>query len=74
MYEIIVHNNQGASDAHTAATRKDIETWLRGWSDPENLSAVVTDEYHMDVGYKPAGRKTINWITTQTEKDHDSDF
>jgi hypothetical protein len=57
---ILVHNKQGASEG-TVGTKKEINAWLRGWSDSENLSAVVTDENGDVVAEKPRGRKTIKW-------------
>ncbi len=61
MYRIIVHNEQGASD-ELRGSMNEINTWLEGWSDPENLTATVTDEHGCEVAHKPEGDKSLSWI------------
>ena len=60
MYSIIVRNQQGASDGTTGNTQQEINQWLRGWSDPENLTGTVKRDGEI-VGEKRFGRKTIEW-------------
>lgn len=60
-YQIIVHNHQGASDAHAAEAKRDINTWLANWADPQNLTATVTDEDGRILARKDFGRKTLVW-------------
>jgi hypothetical protein len=60
MYSILVRNSQGATDGHTANTQQEINRWLRGWSDPQNLSGTVKRDGEI-VGEKRLGRKTIEW-------------
>jgi hypothetical protein len=60
MYEIIVHNAQGASEAHEARTKAGIERWLDTWRDPENLTARILLGGR-EVATKPRGRKRIDW-------------
>lgn len=60
MYSITVRNQQGASDGTTGDTQQAINRWLRGWSDPENLTGTVKRDGEI-VGEKRLGRKTIEW-------------
>ena len=62
MYTIIVHNKQGASDIHKASTKAEIDGWLDGWRDPQNLTAVVRDCQDRQVGAKAMGVKRIKWL------------
>jgi len=59
-YLIIVHNEQGASEAYTASTRAAINRWLAGWQDPESLTARVTKDGH-EVASKITGSKRLVW-------------
>ena len=60
-YSIIVHNKQGAASGHTGKTQGEINRWLNGWSDPENLSGTVKDETGDIVGVKEIGKKRVQW-------------
>lgn len=60
-YSIIVHNKQGAASGHNGETQGEINRWLNGWSDPENLSGTVKDETGDIVGVKEIGKKRIQW-------------
>jgi hypothetical protein len=62
MYTITVHNAQGASEQHSAPTRKAIDAWLAAWDNPLRLSARVTDQDGNEVAEKPArGRRKLMW-------------
>lgn len=66
MYEIIVYNDQGASEVYKCDTKLGIRNWLRNaWNDPRDLSAMIFDtEHDVEVGSKPRGRKRIKWNKT----------
>lgn len=66
MYSILVRNSQGATDGHTANTQKEINQWMRGWNDPENLSGTVKRDGEI-VGEKTIGRKTIEWYANAAD-------
>ena len=59
-FSVLAHNSQGASNG-MVGTAKEINAWLRGWNDPENLSVTVTDENGSIIASKTTGRKTIKW-------------
>lgn len=62
MYTITVHNSQGASDQKSnLPTKAAVKSYLATWSDPENLTARITDDRGNVVGEKSVGRKTITW-------------
>jgi hypothetical protein len=61
-YTIIVHNNQGASDVYRGETQGEINRWLNGWSDSENLSATVENETGI-IATKEMGKKRLTWHT-----------
>jgi hypothetical protein len=62
-YQIIVHNEHGASEVYQASTRAGIARWLeRTWSDVHRLTArVVASESGKEVGSKGFGRRRIQW-------------
>lgn len=62
MYEIIVHNDQGASEVFKARTKAGIDAWLDGWQDPKKLKARVLDDEGAEVGTKAMGVKRISWV------------
>ena len=62
MLTITVHNKQGASDKAQRATRAQINAWLDGWDDPQNLTVVVRDAAGVDIASKPLGRRTLIWV------------
>lgn len=66
MYSITVRNQQGASDGTTGNTQQDINRWLRGWNDPENLTGTVKRDGEI-VGEKWLGRKTIEWYANAAD-------
>lgn len=61
MYTITVHNRQGASEQYKGKTKAAINKWLRSWSDPETLVAIVRDGEGREVGNKARGPKRITW-------------
>lgn len=60
-YSIIVRNRQGASEGESGLTKAEVNAYLRGWSDPEELTVSVANEVGEIVAEKSYGKKRISW-------------
>jgi hypothetical protein len=61
LYSVIAHNGQGASDGKSGLTREQVDAWLDGWQDPQNLSVTVKDQGGEIVATKELGETVISW-------------
>ena len=61
VYEVILHNQQGASFAQKVNTRRECQNYLDSFSDPENLTGKVIDaRTGEEVAIKK--RKRFSWF------------
>ncbi len=64
-YSALAKTKNGAQEGFVG-TKQEIDHWLAGWADPENLYIDITDEQEQLFIYKPFGLKTIPWRKNKT--------
>lgn len=64
-YSAQAKTKNGATEGFVG-TKQEINHWLSGWADPENLYVDITDENGQHIVYKDYGRKTIPWKKNKT--------
>lgn len=60
MYEVILHNEQGAVFSEKFDTKKECQEYLDSFSDPENLTGKVIEEHGVEVAVKKIKRFVWN--------------